>query len=276
MVDPELIEAAIERYVSEHNGYDFYSARVDKQATRITKDNFIVLYRVKTREELARYPISELRAGYGIQEVSLRSETGGPAQNDSVKMLSIDDSRKLIGIAGASLLLVGVLSPLVSNPMVGTVNYIYNGRGDGIFVLAVALISLIMTMTSRYSQLRFASGAAMLVTFTTLWSFQMLINSAKSSADEELAGNPFRGIVDMALASFRLEWGWAVLIAGSIALLVASLSVPTKNGTRLPAYALIPELGRLSRNIPIFVACCAVLGLGLAFLFNQFLGVKPG
>ena len=37
----------------------------------------------------------------------------------------------------------------------------------------------------------------------------------KSQMESELAGNPFRGLADMAMQSVQLQWGWALLIVGA-------------------------------------------------------------
>ena len=41
------------------------------------------------------------------------------------------DLKMILGLAGAAVLFIGVFVPLVSVPIVGSVNYIQNGRGDG-------------------------------------------------------------------------------------------------------------------------------------------------
>lgn len=44
-------------------------------------------------------------------------------------------NRQVVGFIGAAALGLGVFMPLVSMPIVGTINYFNNGRGDGIIVL---------------------------------------------------------------------------------------------------------------------------------------------
>lgn len=50
----------------------------------------------------------------------------------------------------------------------------------------------------------------------------MKVNDMKTNMDRELAGNPFRGFADMAVQSFQLQWGWAVLIIGSCLMIVSA------------------------------------------------------
>ena len=50
------------------------------------------------------------------------------------------------------------------------------------------------------------------------------MSQAKADMESELAGNPFRGLADMAMQSVQLQWGWALLIVGA-ALVIASAAM---------------------------------------------------
>jgi hypothetical protein len=52
----------------------------------------------------------------------------------------------------------------------------------------------------------------------------MKMSDVKSHMESDLAGNPFRGLADMAVQSVQLQWGWALLVVGS-ALVVASAAI---------------------------------------------------
>jgi hypothetical protein len=47
---------------------------------------------------------------------------------------------------------------------------------------------------------------------------------AKAEMETELAGNPFRGLADVALQSIQLQWGRTLLVVGS-ALVSASAAI---------------------------------------------------
>ena len=47
------------------------------------------------------------------------------------------------------ILFVGVFTPIVSFPIIGYMNYLQNGRGDGVIVLILAVISLVLVW-ARY------------------------------------------------------------------------------------------------------------------------------
>jgi hypothetical protein len=54
----------------------------------------------------------------------------------------------------------------------------------------------------------------------------------------ELADNPFRGIAEAMAGSVQLQWGWAVLVVGSVLLLVAAFSRD----------AMVPESNRANNS----------------------------
>jgi hypothetical protein len=55
-------------------------------------------------------------------------------------------TRQLIGFLGSALLFLGVFLPIVKLPIVGDLNYFANGRGDGVLVLVLAVISLLRAL----------------------------------------------------------------------------------------------------------------------------------
>lgn len=68
-------------------------------------------------------------------------------------------TKQLLAVFGSILLFVGVFTPMVSLPIVGSLNYFQNGKGDGIFILALSAISLVLALTSLYEGLWLTGGA---------------------------------------------------------------------------------------------------------------------
>jgi hypothetical protein len=58
--------------------------------------------------------------------------------------------RQRIGGLGSLMLILGAFAPLVSMPIVGNVSYFNNGSGDGMFILAAALLSLLILYRKKY------------------------------------------------------------------------------------------------------------------------------
>lgn len=132
------------------------------------------------------------------------------------------DKRQLFGIIGCFVLFVGVFAPMVSVPIVGSINYFQNGKGDGTIVMALAGLSLLAVLVRKYGWLWFTGlGTLSMIGFTFL-NFQSRMSSAKADMARELEGNPFRGLGDLAMQSVQMQWGWGVLLTGALMLLIAA------------------------------------------------------
>jgi hypothetical protein len=96
-----------------------------------------------------------------FKEVGFDILTHAPTTTES---LVLDfDRKRLLGFAGATLLFIGVFTPIISLPFVGGVNYFHNGSGDGVIVLFLACISFLLTLTNRFRGLWFTGGASLAV-----------------------------------------------------------------------------------------------------------------
>jgi hypothetical protein len=133
-------------------------------------------------------------------------------------------NRQTLGFIGAAVLFVGVFMPILSLPLVGSINYFQNGNGDGAIVLCFALLALFFVVRGSY-RLLWIPGAGSLsmlaVTFTLL---QVKLSEMKAQLSHDLAGNPFRGIADAMAGTVQLQWGWAVLVMASVILLIAAFT----------------------------------------------------
>ena len=134
------------------------------------------------------------------------------------------NTKQLLGLIGSIILFVGVFTPIVSVPIMGNMNYFQNGKGDGTLILIFAIVSLILVLTKKYKGLWFTGLGSMAIMAFTFINFQMKISDMKAHMETELAGNPFRGLADMAMQSVQLQWGWALLIVGA-ALVISSAAI---------------------------------------------------
>lgn len=132
------------------------------------------------------------------------------------------ENRQLVALIGAAILFVGVFTPIVSFPIVGNMNYFQNGRGDGVIVLLLAVISVFLALSRRYGGLWLTGGDSMAVLIFTFANFQLRLGSAKEEVAKQLAGNPFRGLAEVAMQTVQLQWGWAILIVGTVMLFIAA------------------------------------------------------
>jgi len=133
-------------------------------------------------------------------------------------------TKQLLGIIGSAVLFVGVFTPIVSMPIMGNINYFQNGKGDGVIVLVLAVISLILILLKKFKGLWFTGLGSMGVMIFTFINFQINLANARTQMETELVDNPFRGIADMAMQSVQIQWGWALLIVGAV-LVIASAAI---------------------------------------------------
>lgn len=122
---------------------------------------------------------------------------------------------KTVALVGAVLLFVGAFMPIVSMPIIGSLNYFQNGRGDGVIIVLLALATMALAMTNRTRHVVWTGLAAMAVLLFTFVRFQSAMTDARASMDTDLADNPFRGLAEAAIGSVQMQWGWAVLVLGA-------------------------------------------------------------
>jgi hypothetical protein len=128
--------------------------------------------------------------------------------------------RQLIGLVGAAALAIGVFVPLLSGPFGMSLNYFSNGKGDGVFMLAMAGCTVALVLTRKFHLIWATGGLSFGMLAFTFFRLQSGITEMKDKMDRDLQGNPFRGLADVAVASVQMQWGWAVLAIGA-ALIVA-------------------------------------------------------
>lgn len=131
-------------------------------------------------------------------------------------------TKQLLGIFGSIALFIGVFMPIVSIPIMGSMNYFQNGRGDGTIVLIFGAISLILALAKQFRGLWLTGLGSLGIMLFTFINFQSKISQAKTEMESQLAGNPFRGLAEIAMQSVQLQWGWAVLIVGAVLIIVAA------------------------------------------------------
>jgi len=135
--------------------------------------------------------------------------------------------RKLtLALAGAALLVIGVFLPIVSMPMVGSVNYFANGRGDGIVVIILALAAAALALTRKFKFVTFVGLASLALITFTLFRLISGLNTARAEMEKSLAGNPFKGLGDAFLSSIQVQWGWLPLVVGSFLIMASGLVAP--------------------------------------------------
>ncbi len=136
--------------------------------------------------------------------------------------------RQSVGLIGSLLLFIGAFAPIVSVPLMGNQNYFQNGKGDGVVIVVLALLSLIGILGRQFRLLWWTGLASLGVLLFTFVNFQLKLSELKDQMNTQLAGNPFKGLADMAVQAIQLQWGWAVLIIGAVLPLVSAAMKPAQ------------------------------------------------
>jgi len=114
------------------------------------------------------------------------------------------DRRQLFGLLGSGLLILGTFVPLISVPLLGTMNYFANGKGDGIFIIGYSALALLFTVLKRYKLLWIPAILSIAQLTYALITFTQKMSEASG------------------LISISMEWGWLVLFAGAVLLVLAA------------------------------------------------------
>jgi hypothetical protein len=125
-------------------------------------------------------------------------------------------NRKTIGIIGSALLFFGVFAPVMRAPLIGSRSLFGAGGGDAVFLMILAVISLLVVLRERYRLLLVPGVLAMLVLVVDFVEVQSRVGKAKAEMSTSALGKAFS-------AGVAIEWGWAVLGLGVVLLFVAAL-----------------------------------------------------
>jgi hypothetical protein len=188
-----IFRSAVTRYVKEKGGYEFYAAGVDAARSCITQSGSIRLISKRDRKVLAEYGLDDI----GLTAAEINQYLAAPgdreiddsvAFEDGVSLSSMRlqelDARMKFGLVASAVLFAGALAPIARVPVIGTINYIRDGRGDGVIVLLIALVAAFLVARQRYSMLGHAGRAALAICFASLWHFQFLMADARKSMSD--------------------------------------------------------------------------------------------
>lgn len=133
-------------------------------------------------------------------------------------------TNRSLALIGAALLFVGVFMPILSVPIMGSVNYFMNGKGDGVIVLLMALAAGGLALAGRVRHVVWPGAVSLVMLAFTFVRFQSGMAEMRSKMDSDLADNPFRGLAEAAMGSIQLQWGWAVLLLGAAIVTYAGIA----------------------------------------------------
>lgn len=126
-------------------------------------------------------------------------------------------NNKLLALIGAALLIVGVLVPVVSLPIIGSMNLLMPGGnvGDGIFVVVLAAIAGGLALAGKTRHVVWPGLASLAF---IVWKYFQI----KSALDVQLADPALASVLGASVQMNLL--GWGVLGVGALLLVYAGFS----------------------------------------------------
>ncbi|MGN6270266.1 MAG: hypothetical protein ACTHM0_10290 [Sphingomonas sp.] len=165
-------------------------------------------------------------------------------------------NNKGFAFGGAAILVVGLFTPIVTLPFLGSVNLFNNGTNVlALCLLALAAIAAGLTLKDRVRDVIWpgiASAAVLIYYFVRL---QYTLSQMRSAMSQSLRGNPFAGIAQTALSSIQLQWGWIVLALGAGLLIYAAFKQSRDEGSGL--FSLHDGTGKAIAAVSIIIAVIA-------------------
>jgi hypothetical protein len=132
--------------------------------------------------------------------------------------------KQIIGLIGTIILFAGVFAPLVSIPVIGSMNYYQAVKSEAATVLILAMISCILLLAKQYNGLWFTGLGSMAIMASTVINFQTNIDDVKSQTGDEAADSLLSGLTNIAMQSVQIQWGVALLVVGA-ALIITSAAI---------------------------------------------------
>ena len=146
---------------------------------------------------------------------------------------SRNDPRLMLGLFGSALLILGAFCPIVSVPILGSLNYFMNGKGDGTIICVLAGGSALFSLARLFPWLWLTGGGSLGMLIYTFTRFQSGMKDAQRKLSSDLQDNPFREAAQGMMDSVQIQWGFAVLVIGAL-LVIAAAAIPNSNASKEP------------------------------------------
>lgn len=137
---------------------------------------------------------------------------------------------RIVALIGVVLLIVGVFLPIVSMPIVGTMNMLLPGGqiGDGIFILFFALVGGGLALAGKVRHVVWPALASLAFTAWKYVSLQGTLEEARTRMADQIGMDS--GMSSSLTDAVQMQFlGWAVLGLGGIVLLVAGILAWKRN-----------------------------------------------
>jgi hypothetical protein len=125
-------------------------------------------------------------------------------------------TNKNLAFGGAAALVVGLFTPIVTLPFLGTINLFNNGTNiTALVLLALATIAAGLALKDREADVIWPGAAAALILLYRFLELQYRLSNMRNEMATSMKDNPFAGIAQSAMSSVQLQWGWIILALGA-------------------------------------------------------------
>jgi hypothetical protein len=146
---------------------------------------------------------------------------------------------------------LGTLLPIVHIPIIGTMSYVAQGKGDGTIILALspAIIGLVIFSYRRLAAA--LGGVAIAIMCTTLLKLSEVLYKLRGDAAKLAEDNPFGGLASMFAQNAGPEWGWVPLFSAAFVIVGVGLLAPKASGEAEPGR---PQPAGIPNDAPLLDA----------------------
>jgi hypothetical protein len=126
-----------------------------------------------------------------------------------------------IVILGAVVALVGCFCPVIHLPIVGSITYMQNASGDGMWVAGISAVALVSAAFG------FSAGGIICGAIIALLLFRVqgLMNEALDRMHSMAAGAGFlSGLADAMANAVYLEFGFYIVVGGGVLMLLGGIA----------------------------------------------------
>lgn len=130
-------------------------------------------------------------------------------------------TRKMIGYAGSSLILIGIFLPFVRVPVLGGLNIFGGGSSVGIALLVLAVISMLVVAVELFKALLFSGTGILMILIFAIGGFFSKMREAK---EEMTKAGPFKAMGEAIISSVSIDVGLPIMALGIVLLYYCALT----------------------------------------------------
>jgi hypothetical protein len=125
-------------------------------------------------------------------------------------------------LIAAAVMALGAFCPIIRLPIVGSLNYVMGGRGDGIFVLGCSAAVVLCIACGYRRTTGLLASAALVMMMMAMARFAGTMSQAQLTLSKD--NGPFSRLAEIMVSSVGLEWGWILLIGGALTIIILAFT----------------------------------------------------